>query len=71
MALNRKTLSGTALVVIAVLFALMLFVAEPLRLPAKLGVIRSLHKFLAIHAVLLVLALVAIAGGVIGARGGF
>jgi hypothetical protein len=54
-----------------VLFAVMLFVAEPLRLPAKLGVIRSPRKFLVLHAVLLALALAAIAGGVIGARGGF
>lgn len=54
-----------------VLFAVMLFVAEPLRLPAKLGVIHDPRKFLAIHAVLLVLALTAIAGGAIGARGGF
>ncbi|HET7931264.1 MAG TPA: hypothetical protein VFL63_07745 [Rhodanobacteraceae bacterium] len=54
-----------------VLFAIMLFVAEPLRLPAKLGVIHSRGKFLAIHAVLLVLALAAIVGGVIGSRGGF
>jgi uncharacterized membrane protein len=54
-----------------VLFAIMLFVAEPLRLPAKLGVIHSPRKFLLVHAVLLALALAAIAGGVIGARGGF
>jgi uncharacterized membrane protein len=54
-----------------VLFAVMLFVAEPLRLPAKLGVIRSPRKFLVLHGVLLALALAAIAGGVIGARGGF
>ncbi len=54
-----------------VLFALMLFVAEPLRLPAKFGVVQHPRKFLAVHAVLLVLALGAIAGGVIGARGGF
>lgn len=54
-----------------VLFTLMLFIAEPLRLPAKLGVIYSPRKFLAIHAVLLVLALAAIVGGVIGSRGGF
>lgn len=53
-----------------VLFAIMLFVAEPLRLPAKLGVIQNPRKFLAIHAVLLVLALAAIVGGVIGVRGG-
>jgi uncharacterized membrane protein len=54
-----------------VLFAIMLFVAEPLRLPAKLGVLHSPRKFLLVHAVLLVLALATIAGGVIGARGGF
>ena len=54
-----------------VLFAVMLFVAEPLRLPAKLGVIRNPSRFLALHAVLLALALAAIAFGVIGARGGF
>ncbi len=54
-----------------VLFAILLFVAEPLRLPAKLGLIHSPHKFLLLHAVLLVLALAAIAGGVIGARGGW
>ncbi|HEY8229843.1 MAG TPA: hypothetical protein VIG31_05250 [Rhodanobacteraceae bacterium] len=54
-----------------VLFAIMLFVAEPLRVPAKLGVIQNPRKFLAVHAVLLTLALAAIAGGVIGARGGF
>jgi len=54
-----------------VLFAIMLFVAEPLRLPAKLGVIQNPRAFLVLHAVLLALALAAIAGGVIGARGGF
>jgi len=54
-----------------VLFAIMLFVAEPLRLPAQLGVIQNPRKFLVVHAVLLVLALAAVAGGVIGARGGF
>lgn len=59
------------MMVVWVLFAIMLFVAEPLRLPAKLGVIQNPRKFLVIHAVLLVLALVAIAGGIIGARGGF
>jgi hypothetical protein len=40
-------------------------------LPKKLGVIQNPRKFLAIHAVLLVLALAAIVGGVIGSRGGF
>ncbi len=54
-----------------VLFSAMLFVAEPLRLPARLGLIHKPRAFLALHAVLLVLALAAIAGGVTGARGGF
>lgn len=54
-----------------VLFAVMLFIAEPLRLPAKIGVIQNPRKFLLLHAVLLILALAAIACGVIGARGGF
>ncbi|HEX5961141.1 MAG TPA: hypothetical protein VFY97_07835 [Rhodanobacteraceae bacterium] len=54
-----------------VLFAIMLFVAEPLRLPVKVGAIQNPRKFLVIHAVLLVLALAAIVGGVIGSRGGF
>jgi uncharacterized membrane protein len=54
-----------------VLFGIMLFVAEPLRLPAKLGLIQKPRAFLVLHAVLLILALAAIAGGVIGARGGF
>lgn len=54
-----------------VLFAMMLFVAEPLHLPAKLGLIHSPRKFLAVHVVLLVLALAAVFSGVIGARGGF
>ncbi len=54
-----------------VLFVIMLFIAEPLRLPAKVGLIQSPRKFLALHAVLLVLALAAIFCGVIGARGGF
>jgi uncharacterized membrane protein len=53
------------------LFAVMLFVAEPLHLPAKLGLIRMPRAFLVLHSVLLTLALVAIACGVIGARGGF
>ena len=54
-----------------VLFAIMLFIAEPLRLPARLGVIHNPRKFLVMHAVLLTLALTAIFCGVIGARGGF
>lgn len=53
------------------LFAVMLFIAEPLHLPARLGVIRKPRAFLVLHAVLLTLALAAIACGVIGARGGF
>ena len=54
-----------------VLFAIMLFVAEPLRLPARTGLIQKPGKFLALHAALLTLALAAIFCGVIGARGGF
>lgn len=54
-----------------VLFVVMLFIAEPLRLPAKIGVIQNPRKFLVLHAVLLTLALAAIACGVIGGRGGF
>ncbi|MGH8182198.1 MAG: hypothetical protein ACREPH_00885 [Rhodanobacteraceae bacterium] len=53
------------------LFVVMLFVAEPLRLPVKLGLIQKPRMFLLLHAVLLTLALVAIFCGVIGARGGF
>jgi uncharacterized membrane protein len=54
-----------------VLFTVMLFVAEPLRLPARLGLVHQPRAFLALHAVLLGLALAAIFCGVIGARGGF
>ena len=53
------------------LFVVMLFVAEPLRLPAKVGLIQKPRAFLLLHAVLLTLALVAIACGVVGSRGGF
>ena len=53
------------------LFVMMLFIAEPLRLPAKLGLLQHPRKFLALHVLLLALALAAIAGGVIGGRGGF
>ncbi|HJP99089.1 MAG TPA: hypothetical protein VJ862_11050 [Rhodanobacteraceae bacterium] len=54
-----------------VLFAVMLFVAEPLELPARAGLIHKPRAFLALHAALLTLALLAIACGAIGARGGF
>ncbi|TAN03724.1 MAG: hypothetical protein EPN36_11365 [Rhodanobacteraceae bacterium] len=53
------------------LFVVMLFVAEPLRLPAKIGLIQKPRAFLLLHAALLTLALAAIFCGVIGARGGF
>lgn len=59
------------MMVVWVLFAIMLFIAEPLRLPAKIGVIHNPRKFLVLHAVLLVLALAAIVGGIVGSRGGF
>lgn len=51
------------------LFALMLFVLEPLRMPARTGLIASRAGFLLVHAILLTLALAAIAGGVMGTRG--
>jgi len=54
-----------------ILFVVMLFVAEPLRLPAKVGLIQKPRAFLVLHAILLTLALVAIACGVVGSRGGF
>ena len=54
-----------------VLFSVLLFIAEPLRLPAKLGLIHNPAAFLGLHAVLLTLALAAVFCGVIGARGGF
>ncbi|HEX5352936.1 MAG TPA: hypothetical protein VFW60_02545 [Rhodanobacteraceae bacterium] len=53
------------------LFVVMLFVAEPLRLPARTGLIQHPRKFLVVHAVLLTLALAAIFSGVVGTRGGF
>jgi uncharacterized membrane protein len=54
-----------------VLFTIMLFVAEPLKLPARIGLLTNRRLFLGLHAVLLALALAAIVGGVIGTRGGF
>lgn len=54
-----------------VLFTVLLFIAEPLRLPAKLGLIHKPVAFLGVHAVLLTLALAAVFCGVVGARGGF
>ncbi|HEU0198682.1 MAG TPA: hypothetical protein VFQ88_15895, partial [Nevskiaceae bacterium] len=54
-----------------VLFALMLFVIEPLGLPAKLGLMQKARRFWAMHAMLLTLGMLAIACGVVGARGGF
>ncbi|HEX7348116.1 MAG TPA: hypothetical protein VF264_00505 [Rhodanobacteraceae bacterium] len=59
------------MLIVWVLFMVMLFVAEPLKLPKKLGLIQKPHAFLGLHAVLLILALAAIAGGMIGANGGF
>lgn len=59
------------MLIVWVLFMVMLFVAEPLHVPKKLGLIQKPHAFLVLHAVLLVLALAAIAGGVVGAGGGF
>ena len=59
------------MIVVWGLFALMLFVAEPLHLPARIGLIRHRLAFLLLHVVLLTLGLVTIFFGVIGARGGF
>lgn len=59
------------MIVVWLLFALMLFVAEPLGLPERLGLIHRRHAFLLVHAILLTLALAAIVGGVLGSRGGF
>jgi uncharacterized membrane protein len=52
------------------LFTVMLFIAAPLRLPARIGLVGKPRVFLMMHVVLLTLALAAIAFGVIGARGG-
>ena len=59
------------MILVWALFALMLFVAEPLHLPARSGLLRKRNGFLMLHAVMLTLALGAIFCGVIGARGGF
>lgn len=53
-----------------VAFTLMLFVAEPLGLPRRLGLLHKRRAFWLIHAVLLALALAAVVAGVIGSRGG-
>ena len=52
------------------LFTVMLFIAAPLRLLARIGLVGKPRVFLMMHVVLLTLALAAIAFGVIGARGG-
>lgn len=59
------------MILVWALFALMLFVIEPLGLPARIGLIHHRVGFLLLHAVLLILGLAAIFCGVIGARGGF
>ncbi len=53
------------------LFAFLLFIAEPLGLPKRIGLMRSRRGFFLLHAVMLTLALAAVFCGVIGARGGF
>src|SRR5690606_15507317 len=52
-------------------FALLLFVLEPLGLMQKTGIARKPRAFLLMHAVLLVLALVTVGSGVMWAHGGF
>lgn len=51
-------------------FAMLLFVLEPLGLMHKTGLMRRPRAFLAVHVLLLSLALAAVAAGVIGAHGG-
>lgn len=52
------------------LFALLLFVLEPLGLMHRTGIMHRPRAFLLLHAFLLSLALATIAAGVIGAHGG-
>lgn len=59
------------MIVVWLAFTVMLFVAEPLGLPKRLGLIRSRRGFWWVHLLLLCLALAAIVGGVVGSRGGF
>lgn len=59
------------MILVWLLFALMLFVLEPLGVPERVGLIERRSAFLLLHAILLGLALAAIVGGVIGSRGGF
>ncbi|HEX7382235.1 MAG TPA: hypothetical protein VF265_08790 [Nevskiaceae bacterium] len=59
------------MILVWVLFAFMLFVAEPLKIPAKVGLIQKPLAFWGLHAFMLTLAFLAIACGVVGARGGF
>ncbi len=59
------------MILVWVLFTVMLFIAEPLGLPKKVGLIHSRRGFWLIHLCLLCLALLAVACGVIGSRGGF
>ena len=59
------------MILVWALFALMLFVVEPLGVLARIGLVRHRVGFLLLHAVLLTLGLAAIFCGVIGARGGF
>ena len=59
------------MILVWLLFALMLFVVEPLRIPERIGLLRHRSAFLFLHVIMLTLALAAIACGVIGARGGF
>lgn len=53
------------------LFFLMLFVFEPLRMLDKTGLIEHRVAFLVLHVILLILALMVVACGILGSRGAF
>lgn len=59
------------MILVWVLFTLMLFVAEPLGLPRRVGLIHRRRAFWALHLLLLCLGLAAVIAGVVGSRGGF
>lgn len=57
------------MILVWLLFAFLLFVAEPLGLPARIGLIQSPLGFQLLHTVMLLLALAAVFAGVLGANG--
>ncbi|MDN5864415.1 MAG: hypothetical protein L0I62_04275 [Gammaproteobacteria bacterium] len=58
------------MILVWLIFALLLFIAEPLGLPAKVGLIQSPFGFQMLHTVMLILALAAVFAGVLGVHGG-